>query len=134
MMPCFSSAQDLPCCLNLRWGGKFGNWYKRRINRIYPTIFAIAIMKCLFFGNYDNIVNILLYGGGWFISCIMLYYLFIYPIGLKYSRYIWHIIGVVAILSAAWFFFADRPVGYNMYKSANTLKGIADPTEGGYLK
>ena len=115
-------------------GVRFGNWYKRRINRIYPTIFAVAIMRCLFFGNDDNIVNILLYGGGWFISCIMLYYLAIYPIGLKYSRYIWHVIGVVAVLSAAWFFLADRPVGYNMYKSANTLKGVDDPMEGGYLK
>lgn len=91
-------------------------------------------MRCLLFGNDDNIVNILLYGGGWFISCIMLYYIVIYPIGLKYSRYIWHVIGAVAILSAAWFFLTDRPDGYNMYKSANTLKGFSDPTEGGYLK
>lgn len=52
----------------------FGNYYKRRINRIYPTVLAWAVMSCVVFGNEDNIVNILLYGGGWFVTRIMTYY------------------------------------------------------------
>lgn len=28
--------------------GRFDNWYKRRINRIYPTVFAWAILGSLY--------------------------------------------------------------------------------------
>ena len=43
--------------------GRFDNWYKRRINRIYPTIFAWAILGSLLFGYQNNINNVLLSGG-----------------------------------------------------------------------
>lgn len=58
--------------------GRFDNWYKRRINRIYPTVFAWAILGSLLFGYHNDINNILLSGGGWFVSCIMLYYVLLY--------------------------------------------------------
>ncbi|MCD8289910.1 MAG: acyltransferase [Prevotella sp.] len=66
-----------------RVGNDFSNWYKKRINRIYPTILAIAIIKCLFANYNANIINILLYGGGWFCTCIMVYYIFVYQIVTK---------------------------------------------------
>jgi peptidoglycan/LPS O-acetylase OafA/YrhL len=56
----------------------FDNWYKRRINRIYPTIFAVAIVSAVFFSANNDIVDIILNGGGWFVSCIMIYYFFLY--------------------------------------------------------
>ena len=31
--------------------GDFFNWYKRRINRIYPTLFTIAIVSIVIFGD-----------------------------------------------------------------------------------
>lgn len=43
--------------------GRFDNWYKRRINRIYPTIFAWAILGSLLFGYQNNINNVLLSEG-----------------------------------------------------------------------
>lgn len=57
---------------------RFDNWYKRRINRIYPTVFAWAILSAAIFSNERNMIDILLGGGYWFISCIMIYYLILY--------------------------------------------------------
>lgn len=54
--------------------GRFDNWYKRRINRIYPTIFAWAIIRAFIFQNDYGMKHTILSGGGWFVSCIMLYY------------------------------------------------------------
>lgn len=106
-------------------GGNFFNWYKRRINRIYPTVFAVAIVSCSLFGSNKDINSIILHGGGWFVSCIMIYYVFIYIIG-KYQylkKHIYWIMGGVAIATCIWFFSIDRPFPYNMYGK-----------EGGYLK
>lgn len=38
----------------LFWGGikRFDNWYKRRINRIYPSVIACLIVK-MWFGHID---------------------------------------------------------------------------------
>lgn len=58
--------------------GDFDNWYKRRVNRIYPTVFAWAIISAFYFGNNSNMVDVLLFGGGWFVSCIMIYYVILY--------------------------------------------------------
>ncbi len=59
---------------------RFDNWYKRRINRIYPSILAAAIIAYVFWGFDENIGDILIGRRYWFIGCIMIYYLIIYPI------------------------------------------------------
>lgn len=95
--------------------GSFDNWYKKRINRIYPTVFAWAILRTLFFGREDNMIEILLYGGGWFISCIMIYYVLIYLINyFMLSRlYLAFLLSVLIVIT--WFVLLDNPDGYNMY-------------------
>lgn len=98
-----------------RIGGRFDNWYKRRINRIYPTIFAWALMSCMLFNYHYNMIHILLFGGGWFVSCIMLYYVVLYFIQRYLLNYLkWTFISV-ALGCAAWFFMADTSTNYNMY-------------------
>lgn len=57
---------------------RFDNWYKRRINRIYPSIFAWALIASTFFNTHLDMKNIWLHGGGWFVSCIMIYYVILY--------------------------------------------------------
>ena len=54
--------------------GRFDNWYKRRIKRIYPSVIAWAAV--LSFANLKqlSVCQIVSGGGYWFISCIMLYY------------------------------------------------------------
>lgn len=102
---------------------EFPNWYKRRINRIYPTVLAIAIIKCIFFDSHPDIISIILSGGGWFVQCIMIYYVFIYFIGLYCRNKINLIIGIVSLASVIWFLSMERTFPFNMY-------GI----KGGYLK
>lgn len=43
--------------------GRFDNWYKRRINRIYPTVFAWAIVSTPAFSKQKDIIDIILFGG-----------------------------------------------------------------------
>ncbi len=59
---------------------RFDNWYKRRINRIYPSIIATAIVTWAIWGNSDSIGDILLGKRYWFIGCILIYYVLLYPI------------------------------------------------------
>ena len=44
--------------------GRFDNWYKRRINRIYPTVFAWAIMGAFIFNYHNDMKHTLIHGGG----------------------------------------------------------------------
>lgn len=76
---------------------RFDNWYKRRINRIYPTVFAWAILSCAVFGNDRNMLEIIWKGGGWFVSCIMLYYLAMYPIKRYAKNRLWLAFSVISV-------------------------------------
>ena len=44
--------------------GRFDNWYKRRINRIYPTVFAWAALAAACFDLHNDMVYTLIHGGG----------------------------------------------------------------------
>lgn len=55
-------------------GGSFFNWYKRRINRIFPTLFAIAGLSIIIFGADPTIKHTVISSGGWFVQCIFVFY------------------------------------------------------------
>lgn len=57
--------------------GAFDTWYKRRIRRIYPSVFGWAIVGLLC-GITSLDINSMLKGGGEFISAIMVYYVVLY--------------------------------------------------------
>lgn len=107
-----------------RGGNGFFNWYKRRINRIYPTVFAWALMACLFFDSHVDFLYTIQWGGGWFVACIMLYYVIFYLIR-KYAffsndfRVVCRRIAFVVTISVAtvliWYWTMDREPGFNMY-------------------
>ena len=59
---------------------RFDQWYKRRINRIYPSLIATSIIAYIVWNFEENIGNILIGKRYWFISCIMIYYVFLYPL------------------------------------------------------
>ena len=92
----------------------FPNWYKRRINRIYPTVFAVAILGCVFFHSHRDIIEIV-FNSGWFVTCIMFYYFFIYIIGSYYKNSIVTISVSVLVITAIWFFLDCMTPGYSMY-------------------
>ena len=75
----------------------FGNWYKRRINRIYPSVFVCTVMGALF--SLRCSLNLSKFGGGEFIIAIMIYYMLIYAIKRYAVKYIPHIIALTGIVS-----------------------------------
>lgn len=75
----------------------FGNWYKRRINRIYPSVFVCTVMGTLF--SLRCSLNLSKFGGGEFIIAIMIYYMLIYAIKRYAVKYIPHIIALTGIVS-----------------------------------
>ena len=64
--------------------GRFDNWYKRRIKRIYPSVIAWAVLLA-FLGFWQMPITQLVRGGDWFITCIMLYYIVLYFIRKWFS-------------------------------------------------
>lgn len=95
--------------------GRFDNWYKRRINRIYPTVFAWAILSAFFFNLHQSMDYTIIHGGGWFVTCIMLYYVVLYFIQRFLLHHLKWVFGIVALICIAWYFIMDRPADYNMY-------------------
>lgn len=95
--------------------GRFDNWYKRRINRIYPTVFAWAILSAFFFNLHQSMDYTIIHGGGWFVTCIMLYYVVLYFIQRFLLHHLKWVFGIIALICIAWYFIMDRPADYNMY-------------------
>lgn len=94
----------------------FFNWYKRRINRIYPTVFAWALVVSILFGTGNDMKGILLHGGGFFVSCIMLFYLLFYPIKRYIPiRYWGWVIFLLFLLQGGAFFLLDHSDNAVMY-------------------
>lgn len=65
------------------WGGvkSFGDWYAKRIRRIYPSLFAVALLSCLIWSNDDTFFDVIIARKYWFVSAIMAQYVVIYLIG-----------------------------------------------------
>lgn len=95
---------------------RFDNWYKRRINRIYPSIIATAIFAWALWDNTDTIGDILLGKRYWFISCILVYYVLLYPIKEirdgAYASYCFVVGGAICIL----LYFAFFNNGVSFYR------------------
>lgn len=93
---------------------RFDNWYKKRINRIYPSVLAFLFFNSLFFGETYS-AGSLFFRSGWFIYCIMIYYIFLYLI----KRYMSDRLNLAFALSCIpvliYYFFEDRNIVF-MYK------------------
>lgn len=101
---------------------RFDNFMKRRISRIYPTVIIVAIVGALLFGRNDNIVDILLWGGGWFVTCIMMYYVVLWAIHRWMMNYMWAVWLAVGAVVLTWFYLAfDHGGTLSMY-GANYFK------------
>lgn len=103
---------------------QFPNWYKQRVNRIYPSLFAVAILTSLFFSVHWDVYDLLLARRYWFISCIMLYYAVIYFV-LSYLQSKINLIAVlVAIGTAVWFYLVCQTPGYSIYSPNYTTRWL----------
>lgn len=68
--------------------GSFDAWYKRRIRRIYPSVFGFALVASICFASTSNILHVVMHGGGQFISCIMLSYIVLYVVRKLFSNHL----------------------------------------------
>ena len=93
----------------------FPDWYKGRINRIYPTVFAIAIVLCVFFKQHHDIVWIFLYGGQWFIGCIMVYYVLLFFIGVYFRDRINWVMAAITLAFGVLYYAMDVSFPYSLY-------------------
>lgn len=81
-----------------QYQGNFLNWYKRRISRIYPTIFTWALLCAIIFNTNRNMLSIIESGGGFFVSCIMIFYAVFYFLKQPIvNHFTWSNIGFIAI-------------------------------------
>lgn len=95
--------------------GSFFNWYKRRINRIYPTVFAWALLAVLCFNHAMSMDEILMSGGGWFVSCIMIYYVLLYPIKRYAVPYLKAVFMIVISVVLIWYYGFENHEHFSMY-------------------
>lgn len=105
----------------------FDNWYKRRINRIYPSVFVCVVMGTLFRRN-NELPLLSLWGGGEFIVAIMTYYILIYIIKKYLVRFVPHIIALTGVLSlfvyVLWFPYKDETGERGMYGITTLFRWI----------
>lgn len=106
--------------LSIIRGGGFFNYYKRRIQRIYPSVFAIVLAESILFGKKFYLLDILLYGGGWFISSIMIMYIALYFIG-KYCQ-----VGLIKICILYYIFVLLMPLFFKFEESNFFFNGAAN--------
>ncbi len=94
---------------------RFDNWYKRRINRIYPTVFAWAIIGAFVLGSQSDMKYILVHGGGWFVTCIMIYYVILWFVRRFMTQKLWLVFAISFLVVVVWYLLLDRPAGWGMY-------------------
>lgn len=51
---------------------RFDNWYKRRFNRIYPSVIVCSVVGALL--TYNDELSLVTIAGGKFVIAIMTYY------------------------------------------------------------
>lgn len=88
-------------------GGDFFNWYKRRINRIYPTVLMWAAIMAFVFDVRFGMDFTILHGGGWFVSCIMIYYVLLYFIKRYFIDRLKWVFGAACVAVLGWYFTED---------------------------
>lgn len=94
---------------------RFDNYYKRRINRIYPTVIMWALLSSAFFNRHSDMIDIVFNGGGWFVTCIMIYYVILHLIRKFAFNHLKIVLGISLLVSLVWYLVIDIPDDFNMY-------------------
>ena len=76
---------------------RFDNWYKRRINRIYPSVIVCSIVGVLL--TYKDDLSLITLAGGEFVIAIMAYYVLLYFIKRYAMKYVPLVLVGIAIVS-----------------------------------
>jgi len=94
----------------------FTTWYKRRIQRIFPTLLIWTILLSpLLSGTQITLQSIWFAKSYWFIQCIMVYYILWWLIFKFLRKYLVHIIYVSIAISVISFLFIIPITPYSIY-------------------
>lgn len=93
----------------------FFNWYKRRIQRIYPSVLIISLIAATYVVDQYHYSIMTDIGTSWFIMCIFLFYALLYPIKKYASNHIRYVMLAVIAIILAWYFF----IGVEFNSSGN---------------
>lgn len=107
----------------LFWGGtkRFDNWYKKRINRIYPSIFACLSVAIILGYLPINQLNIIEFLGGEFVIAIMCYYVLLYLVQKYCMKYFRQVVLFVIVATLIAYYFSlinmkQAPKEYTVYQ------------------
>ena len=59
----------------------FVNWYKKRIQRLWPSVFLWSIIAAIIWKDPITWKNLLIANNYWFLQCIAIYYILFYIFG-----------------------------------------------------
>ena len=92
---------------------RFDQFYKRRINRIYPSVIAWTLIGSIIFETDVEYHS----WGGWFVPCIMIYYVVLYLCNhyLKNQPFVWLAISLTICLS--WYYFTSKTGGFYIFEN-----------------
>lgn len=60
---------------------RFANWYKKRIQRLWPSVFLWCIIAAIIWDSPISWQNLILANQYWFLQCIAIYYILFYFLG-----------------------------------------------------
>lgn len=95
--------------------GRFDNWYKRRLRRIFPPVICWGILAAFCFGSQATVEQVVTDGGGWFVQCILIYYLLAYPIRRFLARRLWMVWAATVLVVCVWFALPPKAEGFMLY-------------------
>lgn len=101
----------------------FVDWYKRRLGRIYPTVIAVALVSCLIFGNQENFIQVMSAENYWFLQCILICYILMYPI-VRYDLSIKVCLSIFVVIFIIAYFFFYQLDGQLFYGVNNTFRWL----------
>lgn len=85
---------------------KFDNWYKKRIQRLWPAVFLWSLIASIVWGDVLNWQAIIVAPRYWFLQCIAIYYAIYYFVGkkmLKKGVFLYFLFAIISSVAYALF-------------------------------
>lgn len=94
--------------------GRFDAWYKRRVRRIYPSVIALAFITALFYFDGISFLWVMFYNAGWFVGCIMIYYILLYFVRRYCLNRLKWVYGIAITIVLVWYALFIEPIRSNI--------------------
>lgn len=101
----------------------FIDWYKRRLGRIFPTVIAMGLVACLIFGKNYSFIDVMTASKYWFLQCIFICYLILYPV-IRYNIRLSIFLPISILLMVIAFFYLFDFHGQLFYGIDNFFRWI----------